>query len=399
MRQVHKLLIFIMLITPFLTGCWNSRELNELSITSALGIDKIDDKYLFTVQIINPSEVAKDQQGRRTVVTTLNEEGDTIFEAWRKLTTETATKLYFSHVRVLIIGESLAREGMNNILDTILRDHEYRSDFTILVSKDYNANDILSILTTMDEIPGDKLFKSIKSSSTTYGTTKDETLDKFISEMADKGKNPVVTSVFIVGDKEEGKYQSKFDSIQPETYLKYGPLGAFSDDHLIDWMDDKESRGYNFSQGNIQSTLVNVPCVDGEGLVGVEVIETKASITAEMSNKQPTANIQVSSYGNIMDSECEQEQAFDDPKYIEKFQTNMSETIKTEIEAAVDISQQSFKSDILGIGNALHRANPRGWKKLEGNWPEIYPSVPISVIVETEIHNTGSISLSPKPGG
>lgn len=120
MKPFLTFIILLVFITPLLSGCWNSRELNELSITSGLGIDKVDGKYVFTTQIINPSEVAKERAPKRTVVTTLAEKGDTLFEAWRKMTKKSATKMYFSHVRVLIIGEDLAKEGVSKILDVML---------------------------------------------------------------------------------------------------------------------------------------------------------------------------------------------------------------------------------------------------------------------------------------
>ncbi len=37
----------------FFTGCYNYRELNQLAITSAIGIDKTEDGYKVTVQVIN----------------------------------------------------------------------------------------------------------------------------------------------------------------------------------------------------------------------------------------------------------------------------------------------------------------------------------------------------------
>ncbi|MCF6137672.1 Ger(x)C family spore germination protein [Pseudalkalibacillus berkeleyi] len=399
MKMFRWSIIIIIFITPILSGCWNSRELNELSITTGLGIDKVDDQYLFTTQIINPGEVSKESNDERTTVTTTQETGDTLFEAWRKLTKTTSSKLYFSHVRVLVIGEELAEEGVSKILDVMLRDHEYRSDFFVLIAKDNKANDILSILTTMDQIPGDKLFQSLRSSSTAYGTTTEVQLDKFITDLVSTGKNLVVSGVFIVGDKEEGKYESKYKVINPEVYLKYGPLAVFKQDKLVEWMDDKESRGYNFSQGNIQSTLVNVPCIDGDGMVGVEIINTKAKISAEELNKQMQGSVNVKVNGNIMDSECKNPQALNDPKYMNQFQEKMNDTIEKEISASIKKAQESYKSDVFGFGSALHRQHPKVWKEVELKWQDVFPDMMVNVKVDSAIHNTGSISQSPEVGG
>ncbi|MBH9787576.1 Ger(x)C family spore germination protein, partial [Clostridioides difficile] len=41
------------ILTLLLSGCWSKRELNELAIVVALGIDKIDEEYEITVQIVD----------------------------------------------------------------------------------------------------------------------------------------------------------------------------------------------------------------------------------------------------------------------------------------------------------------------------------------------------------
>ncbi len=399
MRSFKTFIVILVFITPLLSGCWNSRELNELSITTGLGIDKVDGQYVFTTQIINPSEVAKERSAKRTVVTTLDEKGDTLFEAWRKMTKKAETKMYFSHVRVLIIGEDLAKEGVSKIMDVMLRDHEYRSDFFILIAKNGKANDILSILTTMDEIPGNKLFKSLVTSSTSYGSTTEVSLDTFITELVSTGKNLVVTGVFIEGDEEEGQTESKYKYISPKTYLMYSPLGVFKKDKLIAWMEEKESIAYNFSQGNIQSTLINVPCVEGDGLVGVEVINTNASINTEQKNKKIQGDVSVEINGNIMDSECVLPQPFNDPDYMKKFENNMNETIEKDIREAIKKAQDTYQSDIYGFGNALHRSHPKVWKRVEKEWDSLFPNIEVEVKVDSAIHNTGSISESPEIGG
>ena len=43
------LLLFIFLFT----GCFNYGELNKMAIVTSIGIDKVKDKYLVSVQVIN----------------------------------------------------------------------------------------------------------------------------------------------------------------------------------------------------------------------------------------------------------------------------------------------------------------------------------------------------------
>lgn len=64
-------MIFLLCLTPILlSGCWDSAELQKLSMVSAIGIDKGGDKvknrYRVTVQIVNTSQDAGGQQGGKT---------------------------------------------------------------------------------------------------------------------------------------------------------------------------------------------------------------------------------------------------------------------------------------------------------------------------------------------
>ena len=63
------------------------------------------------------------------------------------MTSLTPRKPYYAHAQIIIIGEEMAKEGMNSVLDLFQRDPEGRSDFNIIVSHDSTAQEILSVLT------------------------------------------------------------------------------------------------------------------------------------------------------------------------------------------------------------------------------------------------------------
>ena len=45
--------ILVLLIPFILCGCWNYKELNQLAIVSGMAIEKENDEYVLTAQIIN----------------------------------------------------------------------------------------------------------------------------------------------------------------------------------------------------------------------------------------------------------------------------------------------------------------------------------------------------------
>ena len=62
--MIKKLLCVIFIF--FLTGCYNYQEINGLAIITAIGIDKKDDKYHVSYQVINPKSNSSSTDSNQT---------------------------------------------------------------------------------------------------------------------------------------------------------------------------------------------------------------------------------------------------------------------------------------------------------------------------------------------
>lgn len=137
-RRAGKLLLLVLigsLAASVVSGCWNRRELDTLGIQLGTAIDKVGNQYRVSVQVVIPSELsAKAGGGGRSPVAMYEATAPTVFEAFRKLTETSSRKIYSAHIRVLIIGESLAREGIANVLDLLSRNPEARTDFYLMIA-------------------------------------------------------------------------------------------------------------------------------------------------------------------------------------------------------------------------------------------------------------------------
>lgn len=81
-----------------LSGCWNSRELNELAIVSGIGLDSLDGKqgYRVTFQIINPSSSAQTtgSASNQPPIIVVSATDRTIFGALRKASRRATRQLF-----------------------------------------------------------------------------------------------------------------------------------------------------------------------------------------------------------------------------------------------------------------------------------------------------------------
>ncbi len=391
MKGKQILLLILIVLINMNTGCWNRREINELSIGTAVGIDKSEDGYLVTVQLINPGEVASEKATERTAVTTYRASGETVFEALRKLTLETPRKIYLAHIRILVFGEEFAKEGIGKALDFISRDHEFRTDFYILIAKNTKAEKLLNVLTPVEQIPANKVFTSLKISEKAWASTYHVQLDELISGIISEGKNPVLTGVIIKGDPETGMNISNLENVDPPTTIQIRYIGVFKDDKLIGWLNEDESRGYNYIMDHVSSTIVNVPCENGK--VGIELIRTKAKINGDVEYGKPKIDIKIWVEGNVGDVECEVD--LTKTKNIYALEAKVQKKIKKEIESAIKKAQDNFKSDIFGFGEAIHRAAPKAWKELKTDWDRReFQDLEVNINVTVKIRRIGTIMKS-----
>ncbi len=60
-KKIVVVFVALLLNITILSGCWSKKDLNELAIVTAIGIDKMEDGYSVSIQILNPSELAGKQ--------------------------------------------------------------------------------------------------------------------------------------------------------------------------------------------------------------------------------------------------------------------------------------------------------------------------------------------------
>ncbi|SDD39190.1 spore germination protein KC [Paenibacillus sp. UNCCL117] len=389
MRNTLMKLGILVLAILTLTGCWNRRELNELMVASALGIDKHDNGYEVTVQLINPAEIAAKQGGgvRAPVIALKASEGKTVFESMRELTATAPRKIYLSHIRILVVGEELARQGIAEILDILSRDHEFRTDFYMMVAKDTTAREVLKILTPLDKIPSNKLFTSLETTEQSWGATARVDLHGVIFDLVSKGKDPALSAIRVIGNADTGESMANLNFVQPPAIQQYNGVAVFREDALAGWFNTAESKGYNYILGNIRSTIESVACPNG-GYAGMEVIRTQHKVKGAVENGRPAIHVSLRVEGNISEIACGID--LGNPRTVTWLETKVSGQIKDKMESAVK-KAKTYRADVFGFGNALHRANPDFWRSIEQNWMDYFVDLPVQLEVKAELRRTGSV--------
>ncbi|OME87999.1 spore gernimation protein GerC [Paenibacillus sp. FSL A5-0031] len=391
MKRKRSLLCLIVISLLFVTGCWKGRELNELAIAVALGIDKVGNQYKVSVQVVEPTEVAGKKGGDKTPVTTYQITANTIFEAIRKMTTVNPRKIYPSHLRIVVLGESLAKEGIGQALDLLSRDEEIRTDFFIVVSKHTTAENTLKVLTKLETIPAVSLFSTLQTSEKQWAPTTTVTLDQLITTLVSEGRDPVLTGLVVLGDEEVGQEKRNMEKVLTPTTLQYSGLAVFKKDKLIGWLNETESKAYNYISDEIKSTVGYVTCPQG-GKITFEVIRSKTKVKGSVKDGQPQIDIEVRLEINIGEVQCSIDLL--ETKNIAEVERLANSKVEGFIDAAVKKVQKKYKVDIFGFGDVIHRSNPKEWRKLKKNWDHTFETMPVNVKVNHKIRHLGTVSNS-----
>lgn len=365
--------------------------MNDLAIAMGLGIDKTEQGYKVTVQVVNPSEIAlKQASTMRSPVSVHSETGETLFEAIRKITKVSPRKLYFAHLRILVVSEEVARDGLGKVLDFISREPEFRTDFYLTVAKDQPARDVLKTLTIIEKIPANKLYLSLETSEKTWAPTVTMQLDELVTNILSDGINPVITGIEVIGDKSLGKTRENVETVEP-TRLKYTSVAVFKKDKLVGWLNEEESKGYNYIMGNVRSTVGHVKCPQG-GNVLMEVIRTKSDMKASVAGDRPKIKVHLTVEENVAEANCNIDLL--NPDTIGHLQAKAEKVIKSFMEQAIRKTQTEYQTDIFGFGEAVRRENPDAWNKLRNNWSAVFAELPVDIQVEVKIRRVGTTNQS-----
>lgn len=391
MKRTGLLLSIFIIVAVFVTGCWSRRELNDLAIAVGLGIDKVGSKYHVSVQVVEPSEVAGNKSSGVAPVTMYQATGNTLLEALRKMTTISPRKIYIAHLRVIVFGESLAREGIAEALDFMTREPEIRDDYFIVVAKDAKAMDTLKILTNLEKVPSVRLFSTLDTSEKQWAPTTAVKLDELISDLVSEGKHPVLTGLNVIGDASVGETKKNVETILSPAELQYSGLAVFKKDKLIGWLSNEEGKAYNYINNHVKSTAGSVTCPDG-GKITLKVTRSNSKIIGSIRDERPIINIEVSTEVNVAEVQCHLD--LRNEKNIVEIENRANRKLEGLIDDTISRVKQDYKVDIFGFGEAIHRSNPKEWKKLKKNWDQTFENIPVNIKVTYEIKRLGKVSNS-----
>lgn len=389
-RKAGLLALMILCMLP-LAGCWNYREMNELAIALAMGVDKAKgrEEFRFSFQVVNARDIAGIKATGRIPVNVYSGTGRTLLEAIRKASQKVPRRINIQHMRVLIIGEEMAKKGIAEIFDMMLRDPEPRLTTRVFIARDSDAQSILSTITAVESIPANAILGKLKITGRVLAESYEVETDDVIRGLQTKGGGPVISGIQLVGDAQTGQKISNIEQTELPTDLYISGMALFKEGRLVGWAKGGKARGISWINNKMKSSIVDLDCETEKDAIAIEILRSRSKIEAEVRGEQPIIRILIKEIGVVGEAVCPVD--LSKSAIIRKLEQQWNEVTEHDAMSAVKTAQM-LKTDFLGFGAAVERANPQVWKKMEKDWDTIFATCKVEVKVESTIRRTGMIS-------
>ncbi|MGE5580291.1 MAG: Ger(x)C family spore germination protein [Bacillota bacterium] len=423
----------IVMLAASTSGCWDREELDEVGIVGAIGLDKGGDgQVIVSLEVVNPKALASAQtmggDSAPVVAVVLRDQADTISSAIRNAQRRLPRTLTMGQVSSIIVGQSLAREGIGQYLDFVLRDARIRNS-AVLATCDTGSGLLQRPL--IEPIPS-RVLLALSNTALAGGKTVRTTINEFTVKLAEPGIEPVTLhtagrktkDIQVKRQGEEVKQTDKAVMLEqpieanvdiegelPPDSPVLNPLkeaasgesvpgmtidvgvAAYKGDKLVGLLDGAEARGYLWLSGDLREASVEVPDPFGSGkMVGLDVVRANSSIKPIFEGGPEGIKMHAEIH---VDLEAAQFQLATDLRktgIIDALEQSLDALVTREIRATLERVQKEFKSDIYGFGYEVYKSNPDLWATMEHTWnDEVFPNVEVELDVVTRVRAPGAI--------
>lgn len=170
MKKYFKVLCLVPVLA-MLSSCMGE-EPNDIAYITAIGIDKSDNGFLYTIQFANPTKIsggaAEEGGSGGNIVENITVKAPTLYKGVSNAEAIVSKDLSLSHAKIAVISEETAKDGIEGLINSIARNNDIRPDIYIAVAE--NANEYLLAVRPVIEL------NPVKYYSLTYKSKKGEAI-------------------------------------------------------------------------------------------------------------------------------------------------------------------------------------------------------------------------------
>jgi len=368
-----------------LSGCWDRKEINDVAFVVGTAVDLEDGIYRSTVQIPLVGQMGGPEGGGggssgSKAWHSESAVGKTFRESMEAQQNHLSRVLHFSHRRVLIISEAIARKGIMPVFDPIFRIPQNRLSTLPIVALD-EAKDIL-----VADAPIERMSAEMVRELSQMATVDPINLRIFLYSLLTEGMDPIAPAVRKVTTATNMAEEQK-------STIQLAGIAVFRHDKLATVLEDRAAIGLLLAMGQARRPTINV-AVPGEQskTASLQITRFKPDIQPRLKNGRIEVVISLDSTATLVENLSDYD--LTDYRRRTELEGAAEQRIAELIEEAVTALQE-HKADVLGFGDAVHRRYRRHWARVRERWEETeFPNMEVTIKPQVHIEHNGSIIQS-----
>lgn len=343
-----------------------------------VGIDKVENEYKISAQVIKPPAGEEGGGGGSELPTwSVSATGKTIMGAIRNLNELSPRRLYWAHLQVIIFGDKLAREGVSPVISWFERDRDSRAGALLIVTNG-TAEDLLNKKIELGNIPSKSMAELIEGSKLRQISAMEVKLRDLMTMLTTPGIEPVLD---VINPKEiRGKV---------ETFELDG-VAIFNGDKLKGYIYGPEATGTEIINNKLNFTIVEGKCPKTQKedeYFGFQITDFQSKVKPQLNGDKITLKVYVVLEGNLLDQTCPNDLL--EVENLDLVEKEITEKIKESVVNEFQVAKE-MEADIYGIGRDIRRFYPEYWKEIKGSSAYLN-QVDFDIKVKSNIRRSGLI--------
>ncbi|MEL3961196.1 Ger(x)C family spore germination protein [Lysinibacillus endophyticus] len=366
----HKIVIFLLICTILITGCAEPRILERISITTLLGYDIAENNKVtatLTVRQVSPDD-------KSSIETQSNTE-DTSFGTRIKVDLQTAKKVMAGQLRVILIGNELAKSGIEQPLQRNMMNSEISNSIYIAIAEGTAKEIIEGEYENITDI-GQHVYNLIH-----HNVESQHSVSSTLHEIVRNDYSPFRDNAIPIVKKEDQIISIKGLALLHDSKM-VGELSS-TDAFYVIMLRDK------FDAGAVEltlpgNTLSSNRDKDDKLEVAINSINSKRSIKLVDA---PTIEFDINIDIKCRLVELNSNENTGEAEITKKLEKAIGAELEKELARVIKITQEK-NTDIFGFGDVYH-ASVRHSGLTEEKWHEMYPNAKMNTKVKVEILRNG----------
>lgn len=360
-----KKTLILLLPLLLLSGCYNYQEMNDLGIITATEINKENDEYKITVQVVNPKKQSDASSANQPAFISYTSTGKTIHEAYRNLIQKISRKIYAMHMQVLIIKDNLAKENLSEMLDFYFRNVEVRKEFYVLIDTTENNNNdkLLEILTPLTNLSSQNILNTLESDNKYISISNLITFNDLMDTYLDEHKELVLPTIYIKGNEQIGDEETNIETTSSDSDLHLGNLAIFKDEKMLGILSREESITVNLIKGEAKEMLITFNCNENK-FASSKVILDKPKI--EIDIKKLQVNIIIKGNADLTEYTCNDN--LNNAKVIKEINNKLNKHYVDIINNSIKNINKKYNSDVYGFRNMIYKKDYKYYNQIKDDY-------------------------------